>query len=1482
MRLNIRLDLNSERVRDRLLQGLDQWVQLGLLTDEEVRAFARTLSEAVSFEPIEEPAPRSVTPAVQPESSAAEPVAAIEPRENKLARAFRGLLEEFSVVWLLFLGVFLVVVSSAVLAASQWQSFSSVGQYAILLGYTLLFWVASIQAGKRENLQATARMLSLTTLLLTPINFWMMDALRVANSAVGIAVAGAAALLLSWIALKQLREVSSQTRIVANLSRVNLLILAWLHVGWSVMLWPVAATYIGVVGTTFNLTYQERSHADIEDDSSAPLLSFDGLAIALSTLILLFRSLFVVQVPPQLLGLAIGICGWLLIRLNRDRERKPELWNLGGGALLFTGWLICAEQPIPWQAIAIGLLTFSLLWHSFKRHWQPVQLFSILGLSAYIYRLLGGLIPQGTRASVLNTLAARVSSQPIADYEWLSLTFLPFLIGILFFASGLKRREKTALATLTEWTALVLGTFLTVIGSGNSFTLALNLVVSAGILLFVLKRRVSSIELVTLTHLVGLSAFASSVYYFLPDIEVRNWASIAIVSLVVEFAIHIRTREPDWKLSTWQVGVGLMPLCFWLLAYRTYSSNPAVAWFFVPITLTVVARHKHSLKQKETAVLSLVSLFAHTYWLFFVSGWATAIASFAIGTLCAIASTTVLRTKLAAIFTVGSGLMLSALSLLWIYIEVLPNSSSMQLHLYWPLVIWGLWLWRRRLERRTGDLSMIYQSAAMSWSLLMLALMFAYGAFVSVALIDSPDLLNWLGIDTQSYVIASFALLVAAIAENIRYRPAEWRYWSLSVASEIFVVLVLVNAQVGIKGIAIATLSLGLFALLASDLWTLKHPPYRDSWHGIPIAFAILGAIIGHSTFEADTGLFSIFAGIIALGVGRRQSLLNPWSYVGLAAFSIGAYEILIYQMSQASGGQQGDGFTLMALLGVAIALLQKFSSPYLLRYLKVPAESLQRSAHIHWLISTLLVGMAALSGLSQPTGIALWTLAGSLIAAYALAAGNNKLTRENVFFTHVAWTSIGIAQALLIVVHNRLIWFPDRMFIVNWGGVVACLLSLVLLRINWQKLGWPPQPWQFLTLWLPLASLTVAISHTVPNQTLLVVSAFYAWIAKSRNQIRFSYISVVLIDWALLRFLNAQGWLTVLPLSIVVGLSTLYLAELEPELQSPTAHLSRYGMRILASGLIGFAALYQAEIYTPHLGYAAITLAIATTFVFAGRFLDRKAFIHVGAITFVLQSFRIVGFVWLLNETFLIHWGGLLACLISFILLRINWQWLYLSPKPWEWLALSLPLSSLLVAIDHTVPLQTLLIIGAFYAWIAKSRGQVRLSYISVVLLDWALLRYLNAQNWLTPLPLSIVAGLTLLYLTEIEPSLQGTSARQQRHWLRILASGMISLAALYQTEIYEPTLIYAAITLVLATVLIFLGLGLKVRAPLYVGTTTFVLQVLRVLWLLISVNSLMLWVVGIVLGLLFIWVAATFESRRSQVTARLDAWTSALDDWE
>jgi hypothetical protein len=115
------------------------------------------------------------TPPRKPLIATLSPILKVPTKPSFAATVLQSLGEELSVRWLLFLGVFLVVLSSGVLAASQWERFPTVGQYGVLFAYTLSFCGFTFWAGKPRNLRLTAQTLLIVTLLLVPINFWAMD-----------------------------------------------------------------------------------------------------------------------------------------------------------------------------------------------------------------------------------------------------------------------------------------------------------------------------------------------------------------------------------------------------------------------------------------------------------------------------------------------------------------------------------------------------------------------------------------------------------------------------------------------------------------------------------------------------------------------------------------------------------------------------------------------------------------------------------------------------------------------------------------------------------------------------------------------------------------------------------------------------------------------------------------------------------------------------------------------------------------------------------------------------------------------------------------------------------------------------------------------------------------------------------------------------------------------------------------------------------
>ena len=139
---------------------------------------------------------------------------------------------------------------------------------------------------------------------------------------------------------------------------------------------------------------------------------------------------------------------------------------------------------------------------------------------------------------------------------------------------------------------------------------------------------------------------------------------------------------------------------------------------------------------------------------------------------------------------------------------------------------------------------------------------------------------------------------------------------------------------------------------------------------------------------------------------------------------------------------------------------------------------------------------------------------------------------------------------------------------------------------------------------------------------------------------------------------------------------------------------------------------------------------------------------------------------------------------------------------------------------------------------------------------------------------------GLSTLYVLEVDPHWQQVSARQQRHRLRCLATLLIGLTAIFQAEIASP--IFIGVSLLISFGLMGLGLLKQVRAYLYIGTLTFMLQILRAVMMFVNTDGRMLWAVGIVLGIALIWVAATFEARRAQIRGLLGQWSEMLASWD
>jgi len=267
---------------------------------------------------------------------------------------------------------------------------------------------------------------------------------------------------------------------------------------------------------------------------------------------------------------------------------------------------------------------------------------------------------------------------------------------------------------------------------------------------------------------------------------------------------------------------------------------------------------------------------------------------------------------------------------------------------------------------------------------------------------------------------------------------------------------------------------------------------------------------------------------------------------------------------------------------------------------------------------------------------------------------------------------------------------------------------------------------------------------------------------------------------------------------------------------------------------------------------------------------------VYLGFAQLGLASHVLVGQV--LESSVLAPWGGAIAALAALGVYNLPWRRWGWSSQAWKISSVFLPGAIVLLTYAN-VNIPSLLLAAAVYAWFARTANQIRLSYVSVLLADWAFLKFF--AEWKLTEPIWFVALVTasLLFVAQVDPVFQPIERKEQRHWLRCLAIALFCLTALYQSD---GRLWYGFLVILLGIGLVLAGLMLRIRAFLYVGTLTFVLKLLRQLWLYINDNSLLLWALGIVVGLLLIWIAATFEARRSQAIAVLRHWASELEIWE
>jgi hypothetical protein len=1256
---SIWLELRIDPSDPDLLDTLDRLVRSGILDRSQILQLASTcLSEDIGWEPI---------PAVVSEILPELPVAPIPTKiPVRAQQIWQNLKDELSVRWLLFLGVFLVILSSGVLAATQWSRFPAWGQYGLLWLYTIGFWVVGGWARRQDGLRLTANTLQIVTLLLIPVNFWAIDSFGLWQQPLGLIAAIGGGIGLAGIVYLQHRQ--DRGRINADRSGwllATYIGLSCLHLGWQIPHWSAIAIYIGAIGVAIVLQKMRQ---------------FEGGSLAIYGLgTLLLRGLFVAHLPPYTFGLAIGIVGWLftqwglqkyrrLLRLRRishlyaasTRTARYEmtltelagLYQKIGASLLALGWLVgigdlvSVPKNSSWQAVSVSGLALVWIWQRLqidRRDRDAIALF-VVGLQTYIISnfLWTPLATGFIFAKILPFLFLL-----FGENYWVagSLLVFPYLLLWVWITNRFWQKGWHSLARTGELLILGTGALLPLINIGTPLSLLLDLLASTAILAHLTLRYLPvKASYIYLTHLCGLASIFAALAYrwdwwisiasnFIKvsghNSQVLDLSVLAIASTILTVgelwlsARPVRRESDGWQRSSWHIGLGLAIATY--ACFLTIATFPAarsvlpIWWLLVPIAFIYVASRQPPIqpwqlaKQIPAAWCGILGLGGGLLLTIDRPEWRSIVLVAAVGLMFPIVKR--LKQILPAAIQIGFGLGLG--------VDLLSRFIS---HGYWLLIgaiaCYGLWFVSRKLPR-------IYAVASDRWAIGLAGLGLAIGSLNYVY-----NNLNWLSgkinifIDPQGsnslrsslgtgsvplltsihfVTLISTVVLGAALVMRRQWQHSSiprwvW-FWNLNLTAQIAIAALI--HLLGGDALTLATVNISL----AFPLWTWidrQADPALES-RLLPSLLAGWGLLLRLPFFNAYTGLLTIAVGVVGILSSRRLS--HRLGYGGMLLFTLGCYELVTHYILQApSGGSTADALTVYGFVTALLALSYRLGVWWKSRqggdrWWNFPLTNLKNVGHIHWAVaSTWKIAAATIPPVPTPQLTLIHLFISVLLGGYALIQARDREGGD-------WWVYLGLAELLGVSIYARSIF--QNLGIVDEGLIlIACLIGLLLLLAPWRQWGWHDRPWRLVALVLPL-SRVVFEADRISLLNLAVLAVFYAGVARRQRQFIWAYLSLVFINWAGMRLLFQYHLTSPLWYATMLGLSILAAVQWDPYWQN--SKQNRHHGRMLGSGPIAVTALIWHQPWLP----IGIGLAIAI----GGIILRVRAWLYVGTIAFLLTN---------------------------------------------------------------------------------------------------------------------------------------------------------------------------------------------------------------------------------------------------------------------
>ncbi len=1235
-----------------LLEGLENWLNLGLISENKLKE----ICEKQLICPLPQVSVQSKIPVltknkIKKNNLVGQKILATTNNDHLLSNIWQAFKDELSIRWLLFLGLFLVVISSGVLAATQWSKFPPFGQYLVLWTYTVIFWGVGFWASEKEDLKLTSQTLQTIGILLLPLNFWAMDSFRLWSNFLGWLVIGIGGVILSFIYYFYRRQKET------NLNLIYLflfLALSYLQLGWEIPRFPLIAIYSSSIISAFVIPFIQNS-----------LIQNQGLMVyALS--ILLMRGIFIESLPIQTLGLAIGILGWLLTRNIADEstlENPPQINQLKsslespvnkflqilGIILQFIGWLVCVGETTPWQATFVSGLALHCFAFRLQKYWLRKDLLAIfiIGFQLILLVFLGyDFIPDRFMEEGIN-IASQI-----------------YIIGFVWLTGWLYRQEKIKLVIFGELLFISLGIGLTLFNLYNPFLRSLNLLITTATIGYITnKRHQDNLLLIYITQTFGLLTITATIDWWFKPIPQNIWAIILLGLMLGEWLIgnletH-STSQQKWYKSCWNYGFVLATISYLLLLdkpqnlllLKQTNLYGNLWWLLTPLTLTIITSQKEGNRRFQSGKFSLVALvFAQ-----FLTLWQleTRWIGLGIATVLMFINTYYLRHLYMAMVNIGFvlGFLASIIS---------PHISNNAWYLVGGIAIFILWQTADIFQKPLGKL---YGEAANNWGILLSILELGIFSFYHLSQEFATISPHW-------EILLAFALITFSIINRYRKQLNDIAVYGICWGIEICLVEIIRFGNGNLLDLAIGNIFIALATLFLTNKLLSKQSSQANlfSLKILPLIYGILAIYFRWDYFTAYTGLITFGSGVVGLGVGCRDKQWKSIRYLSLAFLSLSACELAFYQITQAEKISLADNLTILAIVTAIFALIYRSFVCFLNKkrkaiFLNLTTQEIKKIAHIHWgissilnlisipivLVNSVLLNFALVN--SSQTNLTNYRIILTLIlAAYALIQGRNYLPKNSADNNNNLeknseknsdwWIYIGLLEILTIIIYTRLI-YPSLSFLDSWWVIIASGIALLFYQIPWETWGWKSTPWHRVALVIPTFSAFIFVED-ISYLSLLTVSSVYLrlWI-KTKN-IRWSYLSLAFFDWGMIRFLIENDYINNLWYAFCVGFYLLYIAQFDPFFTNKKQRKNRHYLRILGSGIICLVALifYQETGLTPGI--------ISLIFVFLGLGLQIRAFLFVGTINFILTVFYQLVFL-IFTYSFL-KWALVLICGIALI----------------------------------------------------------------------------------------------------------------------------------------------------------------------------------------------------------------------------------------